>query len=240
MGQLPTTTTPVFRNVILSSLPAEEMARLRPNLTRVRLPNGQVLHRPGERIEQLFFVEQGFVSMVTDADGEDNPVEVGLIGRESMVGLNVVLGPNARSYNRAMVQHAGIAYSIPTATVLDGFDRTPELRRLMTQQLEVMLAQIAQTAACNGRHLLDQRLARWLLMAHDRIEGDELALTQSFLAIMLAVRRSGVTIAVQSLQASGLVKHSRGRILISDRPGLEAASCRCYLRVREFAASFQS
>ena len=238
MGNAPAASAPLFRNEILRILPGDEIASLRASLARVRLVNGQILHAPGKRIEHVYFVEQGFISMVADADDRGGQVEVGLIGRESMVGLTVVLGMPMRSYNRAMVQLPGIAYSLPVTALASTPERTPVLNRILRQQLGIFMAQMAQTAACNGRHTLSERLARWLLMARDRVDVDELALTQEFLAIMLAVRRSGVTLAIQSLATAGLVRHSRGRIVVCDRPGLESAACSCYSRVRRFAETF--
>jgi len=162
--------TPIFSdNELLPMLPPAELALLRPLSTRVQLVNGQTLHEAG--------------------------TEVGLIGREGMVGLPVLLDPQAASFNRAMVQMPGTALRLPAQALRDNADALPVLRRLLFQALEVSMAQVAQTAACNSQHSLSQRLARWLLMAHDRVDGNELAMTQEFLSIMLAVRRSGVTVA---------------------------------------------
>jgi len=228
---------PMFGNQILQALPAEEMRRLRPHLTRIRLVNGTILHQAGDGIEQVYFVEQGFVSMVALADSTESSVEVGLIGREGLVGALVLLVPEATSYAQAMVQMPGAAYRIAKTTLLTSLEQLPVLRHLALQAFEGSLAQLTQTAACNSRHNVPERLARWLLMAQDRVEGDELQLTQEFLAMMLAVRRPGVTIAVGGLQAAGLVQHSRGRIIICDRPGLERTACACYDRVRKFVAT---
>jgi CRP-like cAMP-binding protein len=233
-------TSPSYRNDILRNLPADEITRLRPHLTRVRLVSGQILHEPGERMEHAYFVEQGFVSMVADVGEPDSSVEVGLVGRESLVGLQIILAPGARAYTQAIIQLPGTGYRISANALHDNLERTPVLRTLLRQALEVFMAQIAQTAACNGRHVLSERLARWLLMAHDRAEGDELALTQLLLSVMLAVRRSGVTTAIQALEEKSLLRHSRGRILITDRPGLEAAACSCYAKVRKFATGFDA
>jgi len=219
---------------LLSLLPPAEMERLRPHLVRVRLVNGQILHEAGERIGQVFFVQQGFVSMVTEVDGDDKVTEVGLIGRESMVGLPVLLGPGAASFNRAMVQSPGDALRLPAQMLHDNAGHLPMLRRLLSQAMEVFMAQVAQTAACNSQHSLVQRLARWLLMAHDRVDGDELTATQEFLSIMLAVRRSGVTVASQALVITGAIRVGRGRMTVCDRLPLEAAACGCYGRVKAF------
>ena len=219
-------------NRLLSALPPAEMAQLHPLLTHVRWINGQGLHEAGECIEQVFFVEQGFVSMVAHADDD---VEVGLIGREGMVGYPVLFGPQAASYNRAMVQMPGSALRMSASALRDNLDALPVLRRLLFQALEVSMAQVAQTTACNSRHSLSQRLARWLLIAHDRVDGDELALTQEFMSTMLAIRRAGVIAVLRSLQAAGTVGHRRGRVTICDRLGLEAAACSCYGHVQAFA-----
>ncbi|HEY0203818.1 MAG TPA: Crp/Fnr family transcriptional regulator, partial [Acetobacteraceae bacterium] len=218
-------------------LPPAEMSQLHPLLTRVPWVNGQGLHEANERIEQVFFVEQGFASVVSLADEGSSSVEVGLIGREGMVGYPVLLSPQATSFNRAMVQTPGGALRMSALALRSNLDAMPVLRRLLSDALQVFMAQVAQTAACNSQHSLSQRLSRWLLLAHDRVDGDELALTQDFLATMLAVRRAGVTNALGVLQAAGLVGQRRGRVTISDRHGLEAAVCDCYGRVKAFTTT---
>lgn len=228
---------PIRGNELLSALPPAELARLRPLLTRVRWINGQGLHEAGECIGQVFFVEQGFVSMVAEADGGGNSAEVGLIGREGMVGLPVLLSPEAVSYNRTVVRMPGGALRMPARALRDHLDALPALRRLLFGALEVSMAQVAQTVACNSQHGLPQRLARWLLMMRDRVDGDELALTQESLATMLGVRRAGVSVALGSLQAAGLVRQRRGRVTVCDRPGLERAACGCHGRVQAFATA---
>ena len=230
--------TPVSsHNELLSMLPPAELGQLRPLLTRVQLVNGQTLHEAGERIGQVFFVEQGFVSMVAEADSGNAGTEVGLIGREGMVGLPALLGSQVASFNRAMMQMPGSALRMSASALRDSLDALPILRRLLFQALEVSMAQVAQTAACNSQHTVAQRLARWLLMAHDRVDGDELLLRQDFLAKMLGVRRAGVAGALAWLQATGVISRRRGRILVCDRVGLEAAACGCYGRVQAFAAA---
>lgn len=227
---------PMFRNRLLQVLPAVELRRLRPYLARVRLVHGDVLHRAGDRVEQVYFVEQGYVSLMAEA-GRAGRVEVGLVGWDSMVGSSVVLAGDPASPLAAVVQVPGAAYCIRADVLHAILGHAPVLRQAMRQAVETLVAQLAQIAACNSRHALQERLARWLLMAHDRVDGDELPLTQELLAVMLAVRRPGVTIAVNTLQAAGLVRHSRGRIVIRDRPGLETAACACYARLCHFIAS---
>ena len=228
---------PTFsRNELLSALPPAELEHLCPLLTRVRWVSGQSLHEAGERIDQVFFVEEGLASIVAEVEGGGGiGTEVGLIGREGMVGLPALLGSRPVSFDRCMVQMPGAAQRMTTEALRDSMDALPVLRRLLLQALEAFMAQVSQTAACNSQHNLTQRLARWLLIARDRVDEDELLLTQEFLSKMLAVRRSGVTVALQSLQATGTVSQRRGRILICDRPGLEAAACACYGRVKAFA-----
>lgn len=225
-----------FRNRILNALPAAEVALLRPLLSPVRLVNGQGLHESGEPIEHVYFVEHGFASVVAEVGDTSGSVEVGLIGRDSMTGLTAVFSADAITYGRVMVQMPGAGYRMSAQALRDNLEAMPTLRMLLPRALEGMIAQVSQTAACNSRHTLPERLARWLLMARDRADSDELALTQEFLSMMLTVRRSGVTVAMGTLAAAGLVGHRRGRVLITDRPGLEAAACDCYRRVQAFAA----
>ncbi len=228
---------PTPGNRLLSALPPAEMSRLHPLLTRVRWVNGQGLHEAGGRIEHVFFVEEGFASMIAQTNDAGKVAEVGLIGREGMVGFPILLSQEAASYNQTVVQMPGSALRMSASALRDSLDILPVLRRLLFQALEVSMAQLAQTAACNSQHSLSHRLARWLLMAHDRVDGDELALTQKFLAAMLGVRRAGVTRAIGSLQMAGLVRQGRGRVIICDRPGLKDAACDCYGRVQAFAAA---
>ncbi len=231
------TTIPTYGNQLLRALPAEEVRRLRPRLTRIRLVKGATLYLPGERIEHVFFVEQGLISLMAVADDMQCRVEVGLIGREGLVGALALIAPGATSYVQAVVQMPGAAYRIPSAALLANLEETPTLRRMILRAFEASVAQLAQITACNSRHTVPRRLARWLLMAHDRVDGDELPLTQELLAIMLAVRRPGITIAIGDLKTAGLIRHSRGRIVICDRQRLEAAACGCYSRVKDFAAA---
>ncbi len=227
---------PQFRNEILAALPASELQRLRPFLTRGRMVSGQSLHDAGESIQQVFFFEEGFASLVAIADEGSNGVEVGVVGRDGMVGLGAAFSVGAKSYTHSLVQLAGIAYRMPGAALRAAIPDCPVLLSVLLRSYEALNAQSAQTAACNSRHVLTQRCARWLLVAHDRADGNELLLTQEFLSVMLAVRRSGVTVAVATLGNAGLIRTTRGRIFIADRPGLEAAACSCYMRLKRFTA----
>jgi CRP-like cAMP-binding protein len=214
------------RNRILAALPAPEFALLAPNLVRVELELGETLHRAGEIIEQIYFPEIGFISaMAVLSDG--SPLEIGLIGAEGAAGVSVILGAPV-AYSETMCQTGGAAHRMPVGAFLDAVGRAPQLRELLLKYLHVFHIQVAQTAACNAHHDLSQRLARWLLAAHDRSGMPELSLTQDLIAVMLGVRRSTVSIAAATLQKAGVIRYQHGRITIVNRTGLEDAACECY------------
>ena len=223
---------PIFRNRILTSLAAEDLAILRPHLARVSLLLSQVLHERNRPISDVFFVEQGMVSLTADTS-DVGEVEVGLIGREGFVGGSVLLNPEAIAVHRAVVQAGGYAYRISADVLCRAVDHLPMLRRNCLRYLELLLVQTSQAAACNARHNLPERLARWLSMVRDRLDDDEMPMTQEFLAVMLGVRRAGVSVATGTLQSAGLIRQSRGRIRVMDRAGLAAAACNCYHILRQ-------
>ena len=231
---------PAIRNLVLSSMAPADLEELRPRLSRVQLVNGQILHEAGERIEHVYFVEQGMISLVAEADGAASSVEVGVIGYDGVLGATAMFDAASISFNRAMVQIPGHGLRLSASDLRDAVNAGQSLRTGLNRSLQVILAQTSQTAACNSRHTLAERCARWLLTAHDLVDGDEMPLTQDFLAIMLAVRRSGVTVAMATLQQAGLVQNSRGRVVVIDRAGLEAAACNCHGRVRAFADALWS
>src|SRR3954462_14907477 len=214
------------RNRLLTALPADDLARLRPRLEAVELPFRKVLHAPGEPIEAIYFPETGWASMLAYLENGD-AAEVGLVGYEGMVGLPVLLGADHDDIE-AMVQCPGTALRIDAQAFREELERIPAFRTLLLRYALVHHGQVARTAACNGRHHTDQRLARWMLMAHDRSEADEFPMTHEFLSMMLGVRRAGITVAAGTLQKAGLIRYERGRMQVTDRPGLEAASCECY------------
>jgi len=158
-------------------------------------------------------------------DGDS--AEVGLVGPEGVTGLAVLHGGDRDSFE-IIVQVPGTALRMDAAAFREELDRIPALRTILLRYALAHFEQVARTAACNGRHQIDQRLARWLLMAHDRVEGDEFPMTHEFLSMMLGVRRAGVTTAAGALQKAGFIQYERGRIEITDRPGLESAACECY------------
>ena len=218
------------RNALLTSLPAEELALLEPHLERVRLEQRDILFDAERPILHVYFPETAVVSLVSTLRA-GNTVEVGTAGCEGMAGLSVFLAEDISTV-RAVVQIPGVA----TRISVEDFTRLAAppgaLHRLMLRYAAAFLTQVAQTAACNGAHLVEERCARWLLMTHDRAGRDTFPLTHEFLAFMLAVRRAGVTEALGALRAQGLVSNGRGVITVVDRAGLERASCECYRVVR--------
>jgi CRP-like cAMP-binding protein len=214
------------KNRLLSALPAAEFANLAGQLTHVDLEIGQTLHRHGDVVEQVYFVETGFISAMTVlSDG--HPLEIGLIGAEGLAGASVAMGAKT-AYAENMCQTGGGAYRMPASTLKEAFDRSPAVRDLLLRYICVFNIQVAQTAACNAHHDLGQRLSRWLLAAHDRSGTPELSLTQDLISIMLGVRRSTVSVAAGLLQQAGVIRYLHGKITIIDRIGLENAACECY------------
>ena len=215
-----------IKNRILAALPVLEYAALAKHLTHVDLHLGETLHRAGDKIDQIYFPESGFISALTVlSDG--SPLEIGLIGAEGVAGVSVVLGATA-SYSETMCQTGGGAFRIPVAAFKETVAHAGQLRDLLLRYVHVFHVQVAQTAACNAHHDLGQRLARWLLAAHDRSGVAELSLTQDLIAVMLGVRRSTVSVAAATLQKAGVIRYQHGRITIVDRVGLEDAACECY------------
>jgi CRP-like cAMP-binding protein len=219
------------RNRLLAALPPGDFAALAPALRPVETDLRQVLHEPGQTIRSVLFPERGMVSHVLPLE-DGHAVEVGLVGREGVVGLPALFGAE-RATTEAMVQMAGPALSARTADLRAAFDRGAELRALLLRYTQAFHVQVAQTAACNARHTVDARLARWLLMAHDRAETDEFPMTHEFLALMLTARRPGVSVAASVLRKAGVIRYTYGHVTVLDRAGLEEASCECYGAVRD-------
>lgn len=221
----PMTNQPRPANKILSALPHEEFEQLRPKLREATFKLGEIVYRAEEPIDYVYFINRGIVSwLATLEDG--NTVEAGVIGNEGLAGVSVILGAQSTP-NQALTQAEVHALRISSHDITAEFRKNGELNRMILRFVHSMFTQVAQTAACNRLHTLDQRLARWLLMTHDRT-GDEFPLTQEFLSRMLGVRRAGVSVAANSLRQAGLIDYHRGDIRILDRSGLEAASCECY------------
>jgi CRP-like cAMP-binding protein len=218
-------------NILLDALPRKECRHLIDGLERVVLTYGEVLYDPGEQIKHVYFPNDCVVSLLTLVD-QHQALEVGLVGREGMVGVPLAL-EIAISPVRALVQGTGTAMRMKAAPFLKVLRQSHALRSELHRYTYSLMTQITQTAACNRFHVVEARLARWLLMTHDRMQASPFHLTQEFLAQMLGVRRVGVTKAARTLQQGKLISYSRGNITILDRKGLEAASCSCYEIVRD-------
>jgi CRP-like cAMP-binding protein len=217
-------------NRLLLALPKQELDRLRPNLEPVDMPLGKMVLRPNKLIDYVYFPEKGMVSLVLKLE-KGRTIEVGLIGKEGMVGALAPLGATAMS-GEAVVQMAGSALRMPAGVLRIETVRSPRLMDLLLRYLQALFAQVSQSVACNRHHMLSERMARWLLMAHDCADGNEMPLSHELLAIMLGVRRPGVTVAMGQFKNAGLIESRRGRIVILDRRDLEASACGCYRAVK--------
>ena len=218
-------------NSMLAALPRRLYQRLRRGLEPVKLEFGAILYEPGDTIRDVYFPNNSIVSLLTLVEGR-LALEVGLVGREGMVGIPVALGIDVTPV-RALVQGAGTAMRMNAARFRKELAKSLPLQTEIYRYTNALMAQITQTAACNRFHLVEARLARWLLMTRDRMQSAQIHLTHEFLSHMLGVRRVGVTEAASALQRQKLIEYSRGNIRILDNHGLEAASCPCYEIVRD-------
>jgi CRP-like cAMP-binding protein len=214
-------TSASIKNRILSRLSAADMALLKPDLEPVELPLRHVLEVPNKPIQHSYFIEYGLASIVA-ANGHKR-LEVGLIGCEGMTGLPIVLG-NDRSPNETFMQVPGNGMRIPADKLRKAIAQSRSLELAFLSFAHAFMNQTARTALSNGTATLEERLARWLLMANDRLRGDEVPLTHEFLSLMLGVRRAGVTVALHYLEHRALIRLARKQIVITDRKGLEAAA----------------
>ena len=213
------------RNRLLGALAAEDLDRLLPSLESVPLIDGMPIYEPNKPVSHVYFPISGVISMVSEM--REGTVEVGTIGCEGMTGLPIVL--RARTMpTRAFVQVPGHAYRSRGTDLCAVMREAPNVERLIYRYVLALFDQTAQHAACNRLHALEARCARWLLMTHDRVDGDVVPLKQQFLAEMLGVHRPAVTIAAGALQKAGVIRYTRGKVTVLDRKGLEEASCGCY------------
>ncbi len=223
------------RNLLLRSLSQADFELLQPHLLLVTLALRQVVIEPDTRVEHLYFMEMGLASITTPPAMRQ--VEVGILGWDGLVGATpIVLGVNQTPL-QTMIQMKGEGLRISTSDFLSAMERSPSLTALLLRYVQSLLVQTAQTAYANAFFGIDSRLARWILMCHDRTDGDDLALTHEFLSIMLGVHRPAVTVATQVLEGSGLIRARRGRITILDRAGLEAVADLGYGMAEAYYAS---
>jgi CRP-like cAMP-binding protein len=227
---MPTISHNRYKNHLLASLPAAEIAQLAPHLSPVTLDNGMSLLNSGEDIVYAYFLETGLASVVvTMADGET--VEAGIIGNEGVVGFSVLLGIKSLP-TRTFMQIPGAGFRIKAQRLIEAYERPGTLRKKANRYFQAHLGQTAQTAACNRLHDIGERLARWLLMCHDRMESETFTITQESLGNMLGTPRTTLTLAAGQLHKADLIEYSRGKIHIRDRKGLEKAACECYQAIR--------
>ncbi len=213
-------------NRLLSALPRRDRERVLSRCAEVELVFGQVLYEQGDAVTQVYFPLDSFISLLTPGEGHAS-LEVGLVGNEGMLGVSLVLGVDATSM-RGLVQGTGTALRLDAQIFQEELERCGQLRWHLNRYIYVLMNQFAQSTACTRFHVLVARLARWLLMTHDRAHADQFHVTHEFLSYMLGVRRVGVTNAAGMLQRQGLISYRRGDITVLDRPGLEAAACSCY------------
>jgi CRP-like cAMP-binding protein len=214
-------------NRLLAALPTADYARILPSLTVVPLKLKDILHKPGDPIRDVYFPGGGFCSMLTVLE-DGSMVEVATIGREGLVGVSAVLDGTPVT-SAAMVQgETDICYRMKVDAFRREIERRGAFHELTAHYAQALFGFVAQSTACNAVHSVEQRLARWLLMARDRMDSDEFPLTQEFVAMMLGASRPTVTVVAGTLQKSGLIKYRHGRVTIVDRDKLKAASCECY------------
>lgn len=218
------------RNHLLAALPTDEWQRWMPLLERVDLRLGEVLYESGVTMSHVYFPIDAIVSLlyVTESGAS---AEIAVVGSEGVVGIALFMGGGSTP-SRAVVQSAGQGWRLRAAAMQEAFNRSHPVMHLMLRYTQALITQMAQTAVCNRHHALDQQLCRWLLLSLDRLEGNELLMTQELIANMLGVRREGVTEAALRLQRDGLIRYARGRIQVFDRSGLEARTCECYAVVK--------
>jgi CRP-like cAMP-binding protein len=214
------------KNHLLAALPDAELERWLPHLEWVDMPLGHVLYESGGTLKHVYFPTTAIVSLLYVMENGAS-AEIAVVGREGLVGISLFMGGNSTS-SRAVVQSAGEGFRLKTQAMKNEFNRAGPVLHLLLRYTQALITQMSQTAVCNRHHSLDQQLCRWLLLSLDRLEGNELSMTQELIANMLGVRREGVTESALKLQKAGLIHYIRGRITVLDRPGLEERSCECY------------
>jgi CRP-like cAMP-binding protein len=218
-------------NQLLAALPVPEWQRWQPQLERVEMPLGQVLYEAGTTLSHVYFPTTAIVSLLYVMENGAS-AEIAVVGNEGIVGISLFMGGDSTS-SRAVVQSAGLGLRLKAQIMKDDFNRAGPVLHLLLRYTQALITQMAQTAVCNRHHSLDQQLCRWLLLSLDRLQGNELVMTQELIANMLGVRREGVTEGALKLQQAGLIRYARGHIAVLDRDGLENRSCECYAVVKK-------
>ena len=218
------------QNHLLAALPAAEFGRLTPHLELVTMPLGEALYESGGHLQHVYFPTTSIVSLLYVLE-DGASAEIAIVGNEGILGISLFMGGETTP-SRAVVQSAGHGYRLRAQVLKQEFNRGGPVLRLLLRYTQALITQMARTAVCNRHHSIEQQLCRWLLLSLDRLSSDSLTMTQELIANMLGVRREGVTEAAGKLHHAGLIRYSRGRIEVLDRPGLENAVCECYAVVR--------
>jgi len=218
-------------NHLLAGLPDAEWQRWLPHLERVEMPLGQVLYESGSTLSHVYFPTTAIVSLLYVMENGAS-AEIAVVGNEGIVGISLFMGGDSTS-SRAVVQSAGLGLRLKAQIMKEDFNRAGPVLHLLLRYTQALITQMAQTAVCNRHHSLDQQLCRWLLLSLDRLQGNELLMTQELIANMLGVRREGVTEGALKLQNAGLIRYARGHISVLDRDGLEKRTCECYEVVKK-------
>ena len=218
-------------NHLLASLPKAELARWLPLLEAVDMPLGYVVYESGSTLTHVYFPTTAIVSLLYVMENGAS-AEIAVVGNEGLVGVSLFMGGGSTP-SRGVVQSAGKGFRLKADVMHAEFDRAGPVLHLLLRYTQALITQMAQTAVCNRHHTLDQQLCRWLLLSLDRLQGNQLVMTQELIANMLGVRREGVTEGALKLQRAGLISYTRGRINVLDRPGLEKRSCECYAVVKK-------
>jgi CRP-like cAMP-binding protein len=219
------------RNRLLAALPDAEWERVLPHLEGVEMPLGKVLYESGDRLAHVYFPTDSIVSLLYVMENGSS-AEIAVVGYEGIVGISLFMGGNSTP-SRAVVQSAGRGFRLKANLLMEEFDRAGPVLHLLLRYTQALITQMAQTAVCNRHHSLDQQLCRWLLLSLDRLQSNELVMTQELIANMLGVRREGVTEAAGNLHHAGLINYQRGHITVLDRAGLERRTCECYAVVKK-------
>jgi CRP-like cAMP-binding protein len=220
-----------LQNRLIASLPPADWARWQTLLEWVDMPLGHVMYESGRTLSHVYFPTTSIVSLLyVMEDGAS--AEIAVVGKEGLVGISLFMGGESTP-SRAVVQSAGQGFRLRARVVKDEFEKPGPVMHLLLRYTQALITQMAQTAVCNRHHSLDQQLCRWLLLSLDRLNSNELAMTQELIANMLGVRREGVTEGAMRLQKLGLIRYARGHITVLDRPGLEARTCECYAVVKK-------
>lgn len=219
------------QNHLFRWIPIPEWERIVPHLERVDLPLGKVLYEPGVKMGHIYFPSTAIVSLLYALENGSS-AEIAVVGCEGLVGISIFMGGDSTS-SRAVVQSAGYGYRIKSNILMAEFNRAGPVMHLLLRYTQALITQMSQTAVCNRHHTLDQQFCRWLLLSLDRLQSNELVMTQELIANMLGVRREGVTESALKVQKAGLIKYARGHITILDPHGLEQRTCECYQVVKD-------